>query len=484
MASPKNLRRPSLLFQFRGSILFCLFAVAFSSSAFSQLAASIEGAFSFSSILITLFLSSISALIGFWIISLQFKVVEQRLQSIREFLSNIGKLKPTLVPTIPMNEDTAGLMRATRRLFDRVTKSLSSKNKELSELFAILESMREGILLIDKRERVLRMNRAALTLLDVNDYQKEKLIQETVRIAALLRFIKRALNSQEPLTEIISVDIRTQGKDGEDRQYQLSSVPIHEKDGITGVLLIVLDVTDLRRLESLRKDFVSNVSHELRTPLTSIQGYLETLASGTVTEEADRTRFVDTMLRQSKRLNSIFNDLLALSRIERQEESGDIHYSLENLPEFVHATVASCQDTAADAHVQLITETIPDVSVLCNFGLLQQALANLLENAIKYASRGEKVIISVTEEAATISIHVTDFGEGIAAEHLPRIFERFYRVDRGRSRKDGGTGLGLAIVKHIMKVHGGKVSVKSHEGKGSCFTLELPHTTPTQSRDK
>jgi two-component system phosphate regulon sensor histidine kinase PhoR len=238
--------------------------------------------------------------------------------------------------------------------------------------------------------------------------------------------------------------------------------------------VVLNDITRLQRLETIRRDFVANVSHELKTPITAIKGSVETLLSGVMSEAESATRFLEIIARQADRLNAIIEDLLALSRIEQEEERIGIQLTSVAVRDVLQSAALSCQLKARDKQVTLSIDGPDDLHFPVNAPLLEQALINLIDNAIKYSPDGGEVQLTARADATGLTITVRDFGCGIAREHLPRLFERFYRVDKARSRKQGGTGLGLAIVKHIIQAHGGQVQVDSTPGEGSLFTLRLP----------
>jgi two-component system phosphate regulon sensor histidine kinase PhoR len=241
-----------------------------------------------------------------------------------------------------------------------------------------------------------------------------------------------------------------------------------------GAVVVLNDVTRLRRLEKTRRDFVANVSHELRTPVTSIKGFVETLKDGALEDPEDAHRFVDIIARQADRLDAIIEDLLALARIEREHEGEEIDRYPTRVLGVVESAFFSVQGKADDRQVTLRSEGDPDLEAWINPPLLEQAIVNLVDNAVKYSDQQTTVLVRVEGEGEELAVRVIDEGHGISAEHLPRLFERFYRVDKGRSRAEGGTGLGLAIVKHIAIAHGGSVEVDSVPGEGTTFTLRLP----------
>jgi two-component system phosphate regulon sensor histidine kinase PhoR len=242
-----------------------------------------------------------------------------------------------------------------------------------------------------------------------------------------------------------------------------------------GAVVVLHDITRLHRLEIVRRDFVANVSHELRTPITSIKGFVETLRDGGADTE-QTNRFLEIVSRQTDRLNSIINDLLSLSELE-QSARGEIGFERTRLSALLQGAVDLVHRKAETAHVTISQHGESDIEVDVNPSLMEQAIVNLLDNAIKYSNAGGLVEVKTVVRDGNIAISITDHGCGIERIHLPRLFERFYRVDRARSRELGGTGLGLSIVKHIVTVHGGTVSVDSSPGIGSCFTLTIPKST-------
>jgi two-component system phosphate regulon sensor histidine kinase PhoR len=227
-------------------------------------------------------------------------------------------------------------------------------------------------------------------------------------------------------------------------------------------------------LESVRRDFVANVSHELRTPVTSIKGFVETLLDGAMHNPEELQRFLQIVAVQTDRLNAIIEDLLALSRIEQEEEKAEIELGQSPVRAVLETAVEVCRMKAAEKNIRLELACDAELAAPMNAPLLEQAVINLLDNAIKYSAPEQTVQIAAERSGGEIAIRVRDCGCGIGREHLLRIFERFYRVDKARSRKLGGTGLGLAIVKHMAQAHGGRASVESTPGQGSTFTIHLP----------
>ena len=231
----------------------------------------------------------------------------------------------------------------------------------------------------------------------------------------------------------------------------------------------------IERLERVRRDFVANVSHELKTPITSIKGFVETLQDGAKDNKEDLDRFLDIISVQADRLQAIIEDLLSLSRIENEEEQGDIVLEPCKLFDVIAAAIGLCRGKADKKNVKISVHCLEDYELEINAPILEQAVVNLIDNAVKYSPEGTEVLVSMLDEENEVVLSVKDAGPGIPEKHLSRLFERFYRVDKARSRKLGGTGLGLAIVKHIALAHGGRVTVESVVDEGSTFNIFLPH---------
>jgi two-component system phosphate regulon sensor histidine kinase PhoR len=244
-----------------------------------------------------------------------------------------------------------------------------------------------------------------------------------------------------------------------------------------GVLVVLNDITRLRKLENIRKEFVANVSHEIRTPITAIKGFVETLRDGAMQNPQDGERFLGIIQNHVLRLEALVEDLLSLSRIEEETEREEIVLEEKPLKEVLAGALQLCQVKAEPKQIRMELSCAEEVAAKINPSLLEQAVVNLLDNAVKYSEAGKRIWVQVESSPQEVLIRVRDEGCGIEKQHLERLFERFYRVDKARSRKLGGTGLGLAIVKHILEAHGGRVTVESQPGRGSTFTLHLPRTS-------
>ena len=375
----------------------------------------------------------------------------------------------TPIPTAESVE-LAALADAIAALREQLVERGLTIGRQGTQQEAVLGSMIEGVLAIDARQRVVGINRAAAELLAVDPARAiRRPLQELVRNPDLRRFALRAIDCREPVED----DLLLRG--ARDRTIRLRGTALRDLSGEGGAVIVLNDVTDVQRLENVRRDFVANVSHELKTPIASIKGFIETLLDGSDDDPVHQRRFLAIIARQADRLASIIEDLLALSRIEQSEGMGDLPRERVRIADVLAAVTTDCQPRAGDRSIRLDVSCAPEIEAQVNAPLLEQALINLVDNAIKYSDPGRTIWITVSTEAAAAHtlIRVRDEGCGIEAEHLPRLFERFYRVDKARSRKAGGTGLGLSIVKHIVQAHGGTVAVESEPGVGSTFTIQL-----------
>ncbi len=358
--------------------------------------------------------------------------------------------------SIPEIETLAQALRQTNReLIDR----FAELSREKAATTAIVDAMGEGILAADARSRIVMANHAARTMLGYLPDAPLPDLRTIFRIKGAQKLVAGVLDAGDMAEREIELDGRT---------LSLHTRPL--QDG--GALLVLRDLTAVRRLEAVRRDFVANVSHELKTPLTSISGYAETLVAGDVDDDT-REKFLATILSNAHRMQGLVDDLLDLSRIEsgrwtpRPEQL--------SLSGMVGDAWAAYADRAADRGVALTVMIATTAEwVRIDPSALHQVLANLFDNAMRYVEADGQIEVAATTVDDMVEITVRDNGSGIPAEHLPRVFERFYRVDPSRSREEGGTGLGLAIVRHMIEVHGGQVAAESGPSEGTTIRFTVP----------
>jgi len=330
--------------------------------------------------------------------------------------------------------------------------------------------MGEAVLVIGRDGTLLHMSAAAQKVLDLRTPQPVgRNYWEAVRHEEINRLIRRAFASSRPVDGDIAIYAP------QEMFFHAQASPVSGPDGeVKSVVAIFHDISDIKKFERMRSEFVANVSHELKTPLTSIKGYVETLKDGAVDDPQEARRFLSIIERQTGQLESLVTDILTLSAIEARDPQGrgDEEVDLGG----VVAEVIEAQQKAAEARGHRLALRLPPggVRIRGDHRALGQVFTNLLDNAIKFTPCGGQISVDVREEGGMVRADVRDSGIGIPPEHLPRIFERFYRVDRARSREMGGTGLGLAIVKHLVQSHGGRVAVESVPGQGAVFSVFLP----------
>lgn len=409
-----------------------------------------------------------------------YMVTKRAAAGVEELAESASQLaRGSLDVTIPTSDlaEIGTIAAAVEGLRDQLLERARTIGRQGSQQEAVLASMVEGVLAVDNRHRLLSVNTAAADLLRLEPGKVLlRPLQEVVRNPDLRRFVMRAIDCKEPIEDDLLL------RDGmRERTLLVRGTALRAPSGIEhGAVIVLNDVTHFRHLENVRRDFVANVSHELKTPTASIRGFVETLLDGAVNQPDDARRFLGIIARQAERLEAIIEDLLSLSRIERIEESSDLPLETVPLIEVITAAIGSCQHRASERSITVQVDCDPQLAVAVNPPLMEQALINLIDNAIKYSDLGTTVRVGVSSQQTTspdapgITIAVVDEGSGIDEQFLPRIFERFYRVDRARSRKLGGTGLGLSIVKHIVQAHGGSVDVASTPGVGSVFSIHLP----------
>lgn len=420
----------------------------------------------FVDVLIGGFFSALLALALAFLVSRRISRPVEQLRSGAEKFS-AGDLQHRL--EVPGPAELAELARTLNQMAAQLQERIDAVISQRNEFETVLASMVEGVVAIDLQGRIMSFNAAFARMLAApSGSVKGRDIHEIIRDRSFHQLLAEALAQNR----LVQGDFVV--RQPVERVFDTHCVPLAGfAEAPAGTLVVLHDVTRMRRLENVRQDFVANVSHEIRTPLTAIKGFVETLMQAAEDPE-ERRRFLGIIQRHVNRLNDILEDLLALARLEQRGEKAAV--TLEATPlRGVIETAAQLVQWKADARgVRLGLDCAPEITVKVDATLLEQALINLIDNAVKYSPDNETVHVAAVQADGELQIRVRDHGPGIPQKYQPRIFERFFRVDKARSRKVGGTGLGLAIVKHISQVHGGRVSLESSSGRGSTFTIHLP----------
>jgi two-component system, OmpR family, phosphate regulon sensor histidine kinase PhoR len=368
-------------------------------------------------------------------------------------------------------DEIGSLGRALNGLAARLREKIHDLGHEQAKATAILDGMIEGVIAVDGRDIILLMNERARSMFGLDAARGErKPFLEVIRNTELHEVFRESRAAGEGSVSHRELRLASPVE----RRVQVNAVPLHLAADEVGVVMVLHDVTELRRLEQVRTEFVANVSHELRTPLTAIQGYLETLLAGALEERQNARRFLDIVFRHTERLGRLLNDLTDLSNIELGRVS--LKLAPTRLDEVVETVLAIMGPKAASGRVTLQSRLSADLPpVLADRDRLAQIVINLVDNAVKYTPEGGRVTVQAQKAAdGQIEVDVIDTGIGIPPADLPRITERFYRVDKARSRELGGTGLGLAIVKHLVFAHGGQLHIESEPGRGTTVRVTLP----------
>jgi two-component system phosphate regulon sensor histidine kinase PhoR len=381
-----------------------------------------------------------------------------------------GKLSPEVPGSRIVREIHDDLKEIARRQHE-IARHIADEDFSLR---AILASMAEGVLIADSNMQIQLANERLRQMFSLPKSPMDRTVMEVFRNHLVHQVIRRSLDTGEPQSAELPVEIRDE-EQFQLKYFQITSVSLcsREPESRTRALVIFHDVSQIRSLEAVRKEFVANVSHELRTPLSIITGYLETLIDGGDDRETN-LRFLRTMHKHAQRLNLLIEDLLALSQLESRKIS--LHFEPVDLSESVHRVLEQLDSRICESGAT-VTANIPKhlPRTEADAFRIEQALYNLVDNALKHSGKaGARVSVDVSSDATTITVSICDDGVGIPLSDQPHIFERFYRVHKDRSRDAGGTGLGLSIVKHTVQAHGGSIAVQSHPGAGATFVMSLP----------
>ncbi|PKM45004.1 MAG: phosphate regulon sensor histidine kinase PhoR [Firmicutes bacterium HGW-Firmicutes-8] len=377
-----------------------------------------------------------------------------------------GKLDRTL--DVDSNDEIGALSRGLNYMAERLRDNIRQITEERNKVEAILASMNDGVIAVDCNGNILLINPAAERMFNIKyENSMGKGVIEVIRNYDLEKLLQTALMSEESITREVQIFIP------DPKSFRISTAPLMSETGVVGVVAVLRDITAFREVERMKTDFVANVSHELRTPLTSIKGFVETLMDGAMEDPKTAAYFLEIINDETDRLNRLISDLLSLSKVEAKQ--GKIRKAALNLDKLIINTVSILSPQASEKNQILNVDIkIPLPVINADEDMIGQLLINLVDNAIKYTANGGRVDIRAERWNDSVKIAVSDTGIGIPRDSIPRLFERFYRVDKARSREMGGTGLGLAIVKHILEVHSGRIEVDSIVGQGSTFTVYLP----------
>ncbi len=397
------------------------------------------------------------------------------LSSVRQVVSEYAKGNFDSELDLTGSREAVVLSRSVNSMGRQLQDKISTITYQKNELRGMLNSMHEPVILLNHRLEIKEMNPSAVSLLlkDPEYPYIGKGILQVIRSVEVCELAEKTLQKKESQESLIysrekDIFLQTYG-----------SYLYRDEDTPPSVLLVMNDVTRIKKIEEMRKDFVANVSHELRTPVTSIMGYVETLQAGALDHREKAREFINIIFRQTRNLTALIDDLLTLSRIE----DGRSRFKMASFPlcDLLSSAVSLCRNKAMEKESTIEIQCSGDILLHAHPVLLEQAVTNLIENAVKYCPEGSSITVRGRMERNMARIEVQDNGPGIPEKDQDRIFERFYRVDKARSRDMGGTGLGLSIVKHISMIHGGSVSVFSREGHGCTFAITLPLNAETGS---
>jgi two-component system phosphate regulon sensor histidine kinase PhoR len=431
-----------------------------------------------------IFLSSLVILVVGIVATFVFsRMFGARVNRLKDFSQRVaeGDFRP--LPSEHSGDELADLAAAFNETARRIDSTVHSLRDERNQSSAILRSMVEGVAVIDAHERLVFCNRAFLDILNADSESSQgRAVLEVVRNSELMSLIRRALLGEEGLQADIAMGFIQQ------QNFSVTAAPVKalKADGPansdeaapatlkpSGAVVVLHDVTELRRLERVRQDFVANVSHEFKTPLTAIRGFAETLLSGALNDPKNNRRFLEIIRDHSSRLDRLTDDLLKLARIEAGKL--ELEFFQVGLGELIEGCTETSMLKASRKQISLAIDIPAGLPLIRgDASLLREVFQNLLDNAVQYTMAGGRISVTASAGAREAVISVTDTGIGIPLADQERIFERFYRVDAARSREAGGTGLGLSIAKHIVEAHGGRLWVESEIGRGSQFSFSIP----------
>ena len=403
--------------------------------------------------------SAIAAMLALLLAFVATQSIGRRLLRITEFAERIAAGDLSARIQEGASDEIAHVATALDKTARKLEEGFQALENSRQTLETLLNSMQEAVIAVSQDDRVLWANQRMERLLSGGVRVGDPLVQ-SVRDPEILDSVRKAMQARD-------VTVARAAKISSGRVFDVTAAPMPGG----GVVAVLHDQTDIERVEKTRRDFIANVSHELRTPLTSIQGYAETLLEGNGISPHAR-EFLEIIRKNARRMGRLTEDLLVLARVESGEQAFNLQYTMPQ--ELLDDAAQTFQELASSRDVELSVINTSSSAVLVDRYAIHQVLANLIDNALKYGDQGGKILLGACETEDGVQFYVRDFGAGISSEHLPRLFERFYRVDKARSRESGGTGLGLAIAKHVVRAHAGTIRAESELNHGSTFYFTLP----------
>ena len=393
-------------------------------------------------------------------------IFKKQIESIIDTLNKIsaGDLKQEINI---YSGDVGRLAESINTVTENLTEKIDKLEKENSRVHAILNSMIEGVIAVDKDARILSVNPTVEKIFNILKQDAEgRFFLESIPNNDIFEVIDGVLKKGEVVSRELSIVLPVQ------KVFQVNASPIFENGRISGGIVVIHDVTEIRKLERMRSDFVANISHELKTPLTSIKGFVETLLEGALNDKENSRNFLKVIQEHTDRLNNLINDLLDLSYLESKEAK--LETEKVNIRDLFDRVLSGFKSQLKKKNIEVQNDLPSELTADIDRGKIEQVLTNLIDNAIKFNKENGFIKIYSRNPDNKVKITIEDSGAGIPEKDITRIFERFYRVDKARSRELGGTGLGLSLVKHIVELHGGTAGVDSTEGLGSRFYFFLP----------
>lgn len=397
-----------------------------------------------------------------------FRTTSNRIRRLKEFSGRVARGDFRPMPRERSHDELTDLSDTLNQTAATLDRTIHTLTEERTQSAAILSSMEEGVVVVDSDQRVLFCNRAFFRAVEIPeaDYQGRPVVELVHHPDMMDLFHKTLFGDAIARGEITVGSVRT-------RSYAVTAAPIRSASAIAGAVMVLHDITEIRRLERARRDFVANISHEFRTPLTAIQGFAETLLEGALEDAANGRRFLRIIHEHALRLGRLTEDLLKLARIEAGQLAPEMQPVA--IDRILESCLETCRIKAGQKNLTVEADYASAMPLLNGDArLLQEVLQNLLENAIRYTGAGGRICMKASVRGSEMEISVADTGIGIPRADQQRIFERFYRADAARSRESGGTGLGLSIAKHLVEAHGGRIRVESEVGRGSTFYVYLP----------